>query len=180
MSLLQALADEPVRLDPFGDVHVEGLRAACSRDAAIWDIYPVSLLPEHFDATLASLRALGDQRLMFAVQHQGDVVGMTSYIKPQPDEGVVEIGGTYIAPEVRGGPFNRTMKALMIEHAFALDYRHVRFRIDTRNRRSMRAVEKLGARPVTVLMRDMVTWTGFVRDTAVYELSPADWRRERA
>jgi len=60
----------------------------------------------------------------------------------------------------------------MINHAFALGYAHLRFRI--RNRLSMHAGEKLGARPVILLERDMVTWTGIVRDAAVHELTPAD------
>jgi RimJ/RimL family protein N-acetyltransferase len=174
MSLLTVLADPPVRLEPFADAHVEGLRAACAQDEAIWDIYPVSLAPAHFDATLADLR-MKRNRLIFAVLDGGAVVGTSSYIDAESVAGTVEIGGTYIAPQVRGGPFNRAMKALMIDNAFAQGFHVIRFRVDTRNARSMRAVEKLGAARTNTLIRNMTTWTGYVRDTAVFTLVRESW-----
>ena len=175
MRLLTPLRDPLVWLEPLTDTHVEGLRTACAQDDAIWEIYPVSLAPAHFDTTLPDLRARSN-RLIFAVLDSGDnVVGMTSYIDADSAAGTVEIGGTYIAPQVRGGPFNRAMKTLMIENAFAQGFHTIRFRVDTRNARSMRAVEKLGAVRTDTLIRHMTTWTGYMRDTAVLTLTREGW-----
>ncbi|MBV8238541.1 MAG: GNAT family N-acetyltransferase [Sphingomonas sp.] len=171
--LTTILTDGPVRLVPFTDDHVEGLRAACAADPDIWEIYPLSMMGEHFAPSLQFIRAMPGWTT-FAVLDGEEIVGMTSYIAVAPPD-AVEIGATYIAPHVRGGPFNRAMKRLLIDHAFANGYRTIEFRVDTRNGRSMRAVEKLGATKTGVLEKNLQTWTGYVRDTAIFSLSRADW-----
>ena len=99
---------------------------------------------------------------------------MTNFINPDAF-GVVEIGGTYISPSVRGTGFNRGMKKLLVEHAFANGFTRIEFRVDTRNTRSMAAVAKLGAAREGTLRRNRVTWTGYVRDTAIFGLLRDEW-----
>lgn len=173
--LLSLLELGPVRLEPFEDVHVEGLRNACQADQDVWAIYPMNFAGDGFTPSLAVMRASPDF-VMFAVVEvaSGEVVGMTSFIRPTM-YGVVEIGGTYIHPRVRGGPFNRSMKKVMIEHAFSCGFAKVEFRVDTRNTRSMAAVSKLGAIQEGVIRQNMVTWTGYRRDTAVFGLLENEW-----
>ncbi len=67
------------------------------------------------------------------------------------------------------------MKRLMLERAFASGFGRVQFSIDTRNLRSMRAIEKIGAVREGTLRRHRVTWTGYVRDTAVYSILAEDY-----
>ncbi|WP_280281027.1 GNAT family N-acetyltransferase [Sphingomonas sp. CBMAI 2297] len=176
------MAGSRVRLAPFGDAHVEPLRAACAEDPEIWEIYPVGMAGAHFDPSLRLLRAMPGWTMFAVLDRQaagsGDaekLVGMTSYIPVPGADDAIEIGATYIAPDVRGGPFNTEMKQLMIERAFARGYAAIQFRIDTRNARSRRAVEKLGAGLMEVRGADLTTWTGHVRDTAVYRLARGDW-----
>jgi RimJ/RimL family protein N-acetyltransferase len=166
-----------VRLEPLDAGHIEGLRAACGRDTDIWKIYPVSWDPEHFDQALAAAEAFHRLKgwVRFAVLDQGVVVGMTNYIMPDPANGVTEIGGTYIEPSVRATGLNRTMKKLMIDHAFACGFARIEFRVDMRNARSMAAVRKLGAVHEGTLRRNRITWTGYVRDTAVFGLLRDEW-----
>lgn len=163
-----------VRLAPLAPEHVEPLRAACAEDPEIWDIYPVSMLDEHFDRTIAQWMAARDW-VNFAALRGDEIVGMTSYIRPDPKFGVLEIGGTYLAPRVRGTGYNRTMKKLMIEHAFACGYERIDFRVDERNQRSQAAVLKLGATREGLLRRDRVTWTGHLRNTCVFGLLRGEW-----
>ncbi len=175
VDLLTTLELGPVRLEPFDDKHVEGLRTACQADQEIWKIYPMNFAGDGFMPSLAVMRASPDF-VMFAVieRASGEVVGMTSFIRPTM-YGVVEIGGTYIDPRVRGGPFNRDMKKAMIEHAYSCGFAKVEFRVDTRNARSMAAVSKLGAKQEGILRQNMVTWTGYRRDTAVFGLLESEW-----
>ena len=175
VNLLTRLEGGGIVLEPFADRHVEVLRDACAADPEVWSIYPVNFGGEGFDAALGIMRANPDF-LMFAVidAASGDCVGMTSYIRPTMFA-VVEIGGTYIHPRVRGGAFNRAMKKLMIEHAFGCGFVKVEFRVDTRNERSMAAVLKLGAMREGVQRQNMVTWTGYRRDTAVFGLLKDEW-----
>lgn len=177
MALLQPLSDPPVGLTPFTEAHIEPLRSACAEDPDIWEIYPISLFGEHFDGSLAFL-ATRPGWLRFAALDGQTVIGMTNFINPDAQAGTVEIGGTYIAPSVRGTGFNRKMKTLLIDHAFGQGIHTVVFRVDTRNGRSMRAVEKLGAKRVATLEKNLTTWTGYVRDTAVFHLTQGDWAHQ--
>lgn len=173
--LLTPLTRGPVSLVPFADEHVEALRIACAADPDIWEIYPMNFAGDCFNPALAIMRASSDF-LMFAViaVETGKLVGMTSYIRPNLF-GVTEIGGTYIHPNVRGGPFNRAMKSVMIEHAFSCGFVKIEFRVDTRNKRSMAAVLKLGAMREGTIRQNMVTWTGYRRDTALFGLLKDEW-----
>lgn len=171
-----ALEDGDVRIIPFAPDHIEPLRAACAKDQDIWDIYPVNMLDDDFDEQLKSFHG-EDGWVRFTVFRGDQVVGTTSYIQPSPANGTVMIGGTYIEPSVRGSDFNRRMKKLMIDHAFASGYWRIEFTIDTRNKRSMAAVLKLGATREGTLRRNRVTWTGYVRDTAVFGLLKEEWEK---
>lgn len=173
--LSATLEQGPVRLEPLQEQHLEPLRAACAEDQEIWDIYPVSMLDENFDKAIEAFHDTTNW-VRFAVINTdtGKLVGMTNYINPDQFS-VVEIGGTYIAPSVRGSGFNGIMKKLMIDHAFAHDFTRIEFRVDTRNKRSMAAVLKLGAQQEGILRKNRITWTGYVRDTAVFGLLKSEW-----
>ncbi|QLC25187.1 GNAT family N-acetyltransferase [Parasphingopyxis algicola] len=175
--LAAPLSGGNVRLELRTEDHREGLRAACAADPAIWEIYPFSMLGEHFDPGFDRIGELSRTRgwVNYAVLDGDTVVGMTNYIEPGRFQPVLEIGGTYIVPEVRGGPFNRTMKTLMIDHAIACGYTRIEFRVDARNKRSMAAVLKLGATHEGTLRQNRITWTGYVRDTAIFGLLADEW-----
>ncbi len=68
----------------------------------------------------------------------------------------------------------------MLAHAFdgelfGAPAHRVEFMVDVRNFRSQAAVRKLGATQEGVLRRNKVTWTGHVRDTAVFSIIAEDW-----
>lgn len=174
--LSKILENGPVRLEPLADQHLQPLRAACAEDQEIWDIYPVSMLDENFDKAIQSFHNTSNW-VRFAVinSETNTVVGMTNYINPDQTTKVTEIGGTYIAPSVRGSGFNDIMKKLMIDHAFACGFTRIEFRVDTRNKRSMAAVLKLGATHEGTLRKNRITWTNYVRDTAVFGLLKEEW-----
>lgn len=170
------LTEGEVALVPLAEAHREQLRAACAADTAIWEIYPVNLTGDGFDPGFAAMLATPG-RLAFAVLAGGELVGTTSYLNVSPADRALEIGGTYLAPAVRGRGVNDAIKRLSIGHAVACGYRRIEFRVDTRNRRSMAAVAKLGARLEGVLRKNRVTWTGYARDTAFYSILAEEWQR---
>ncbi len=177
--LARPLAEGPVRLELLEERHLVGLRAACAQDRDVWEIYPVNMLDEGFEQAMAEFHSLPNW-VRFAVRNaeaDNEIVGMTNYINADPVNGVVEIGGTYIAPSVRGSGFNDVMKKLMIDHAFASGYRKLEFRIDGRNKRSQAAVLKLGALHEGTMRKNRITWTGFTRDTEVFGLFEEEWKR---
>ncbi|MBV7266481.1 GNAT family N-acetyltransferase [Erythrobacter sp. WH131] len=174
-SLSKVLESANVRIEPFAAHHVEPLRTACAEDQEIWKIYPVNMIGEDFDKAMAAFHSLENWvRFALVDLKQDRLVGTSNYINPDAF-GVVEIGGTYIAPSVRGTGFNKVMKTLMIDHAYACGFTKIEFRVDTRNERSMAAVLKLGTKQEGVLRQNRVTWTGYRRDTAVFGLLQNEW-----
>lgn len=177
-ALRQPLSLGRVTLELYDDArHRAGLFEACQEDPEIWQIYPINLFGEAFDDSIAIFHNRADWVHYIVIDNgqDGRIVGMTNYIAPDEDAKVVEIGGTYIAPSVRGTGFNRTMKKLMIEHAFAAGFETILWKVDVRNKRSQAAVLKLGARFDHIVERDRVTWTGHVRDSAVFAMKQDEW-----
>lgn len=173
MTLSAPMVDGALSLLPFAPEHVAPLRLACEQDRDIWAIYPVNMLGDDFDAEIT--RFHGGNAVRFAVLWQGRVVGTTAYLNPDPANGTVMIGATYIEPAVRGSGLNAAMKRLMLDRAFAEGFWRIEFTVDTRNTRSMAAMAKLGATLEGTLRRNRVTWTGHVRDTALYSILAEEW-----
>jgi RimJ/RimL family protein N-acetyltransferase len=164
----------PLRLEPLEERHRAPLKAACAEDRDIWAIYPVSFGADRFDAQFDIILA-APGRINFAVIDAGRLVGMSAYLGLDSDNASVEIGSTYLRPDVRGTGLNRRLKDLMIGHAFASGIDRIIFRVDDRNARSKAAVLKLGAVQEGLLRKDRVTWTGHVRDTAIFSILAGEW-----
>lgn len=175
MSLAAPMSDGEISIEPLAQQHREALRAACAEDAEIWQIYPVSFAGDAFDDAFEACLGQAGQA-SFAILLANQLVGMSSYLGIDRANRALEIGRTYIAPHVRGTGLNGRVKRLMLIRAFAEGFMRVEFRVDTRNGRSMAALEKLGAVREGTLRRNRVTWTGFTRDTAVYSLLADEWR----
>jgi RimJ/RimL family protein N-acetyltransferase len=170
--LFVPLAAGNLRLEPLGEGHREALRQICAQDPDIWVIYPYSMLGDHFDPAFDTM--LAGARHCYAIFDNGTLVGCTSWYALDADNKAVAIGSTFLAPAVRGGTFNLRLKRLMIGHARACGIVRIVFDVDTRNTRSAAAIRKLGAKLDGVLRQNRITWTGHVRDTAVYSLLPGE------
>jgi RimJ/RimL family protein N-acetyltransferase len=174
----KVLENRWVRLEPMGEGHREDLRAACNADPATWtDLYPYSMAGEHFDPMWA--RMTGDveagRTIALAVVVDGRCRGISCYSGIDAANSVVEIGGTYYAPDLRGGAVNPAAKRLMLGHGFEAGARRIVFRVDATNGRSRAAVLKLGATEEGVLRQDRVTWTGRIRDTVMFSILAGEW-----
>jgi RimJ/RimL family protein N-acetyltransferase len=112
-------------------------------DPLIWDQHPDSdRYKEHvFRQFFAD--ALNSRGALVAIDRAtGQIIGSSRY--HDIDATNVEIGWTFLARPYWGGKYNGEMKRLMLEHAFQSVVRVV-FVIGPNNRRSRRAVEKIGA-----------------------------------
>jgi RimJ/RimL family protein N-acetyltransferase len=171
-ALYVPLADADLRLEPLAERHRESLRTVAAADTEIWIMYPYSMLGEHFDPVFAAM--LAGARQVYAVYHGENLVGCTSWYDHDPVNKAVAIGGTFLHPDVRGSGFNLRLKRLMITHARACGIVRIVFDVDVRNKRSQAAVLKLGAKLDGVMRKNRITWTGHVRDTAVFSLLPGE------
>ena len=142
----------PLRADDFDELYAAGA------DPLLWEQHPDSerwredSFRTYFDAHLASGGGLA-----IVDRASGTLIGASRYDNYDGDQSEVEIGWTFLARPYWGGAYNADLKRIMLEHAFkAVDT--VVFLVDPQNRRSRRAVEKLGANE-----------TGTRRGMALYE-----------
>jgi RimJ/RimL family protein N-acetyltransferase len=89
---------------------------------------------------------------------------------------VLHIGWTWIGHDFQGTGLNANMKFLMLQYAFeTLAFEKVEFRIDERNQKSTKAVEKLGATLEGILHKDTLMKDGFRRSTSCYGILKDRW-----
>ncbi len=175
-----------VRLEPYQEALKEEVRTALDCDSAGWNLFAMSGQAEHFEGWWAGLQAQmrTGQWVAYAIRDltvaAEPVVGTSSFLNIKPDRQCVEIGGTFLHPDVRSGHVNAASKLLMLAHAFERGARRVEFLTDLRNLRSQAALAKLGAVREGVLRRDRVTWTGHVRDSVVFSVTDLDWSAVQA
>jgi RimJ/RimL family protein N-acetyltransferase len=171
-----------VRMEPLTPEHKEEVRAAIDCDEGAWSIMLVNPVGAGFEEYwAASCGAPLTERMPYAIRRLSDrrVVGISAYFTTSAKHGGVEIGATFLSPDVRAGAVNPESKILMLGHAFESGAVRVQFNVDSRNARSQAAVTKLGAVREGVLRRDRRTWNGHIRDTVVFSILDSEWPKVR-
>ena len=163
------MSGDGCRAEPFSEQYREPLKAVCAEDGEIWQIYANNFGPGGFDDSIDRYTSNPANRT-FVLFDGDELAGMSSYLGIDPNRQVLEIGGTYYRPKLRGTGFNRRVKDMMLRRAFDCGIRRVEFRVDRRNMRSQGAMKKLGAVREGLLRADRITWTGHVRDTVLFAI----------
>src|SRR5437762_12135395 len=172
--LEEPMSGDSCRAELFSEKHHDALKVACAEDGEIWDIYANDFGPDGFDKRMSAYRSSPRKRT-FVLFDGEQLAGMSSYLGIDEGRQVLEIGGTYYRPQLRGTGFNRRVKDMMLKRAFDCGIRRVEFRVDIRNARSQAAMTKLGAVREGVLRADRITWTGHVRDTVLFAILQDEW-----
>jgi RimJ/RimL family protein N-acetyltransferase len=143
LDLQPTLTGELLTLRPLRSDDWDALFAVAN-DRLIWEQHPEHdrwtepVFRRFFDGALASKGAL-----VALDRTSGAIIGSSRYFGYDPDKREVEIGWSFLARRCWGGTYNGEMKRLMLLHAFPWVDR-VLFIIGPENRRSRRAVEKIG------------------------------------
>lgn len=96
--------------------------------------------------------------------------------EPSGHPDVAEIGSTWLTPAVHGQGHNVEAKLLMLKHAFDVwKVARVTLKTDARNRRSRRAIERLGARFEGIRRAHVKASDGTIRDTAYFSIIADEW-----
>ena len=162
--LQPTLRGELLALRPLAEDDFDALFAVAS-DPLIWeqhpdwDRYKEEVFREFFRGAMAS----GGAFLVTDVR-DGRVIGSSRYHGYDPEASEVEIGWTFLARDCWGGAYNAEMKRLMLDHAFRFVERVVLV-IGSRNFRSQRAAEKIGA------VRREVRVDALGREKLVFEIA---------
>ncbi|MDT0557267.1 GNAT family protein [Ichthyenterobacterium sp. W332] len=108
-------------------------------------------------------------------------VGSTRFGLINRKNKVLHIGWTWISKPLQGSGLNTSIKFLMLQYAFeTLKFDKVEFRIDERNIRSRKAVEKIGGTLEGILRKDTLMQDGFKRSTCCYGILKEEWPQIKA
>ena len=110
-------------------------------------------------------------------KRQNAYAGCTRFGLIDKKNQVLHIGWTWIGHFFQGTGLNQNVKFLMLQYAFeTLEFERVEFRIDERNLKSRKAVEKLGATLEGILRKDKLMQDGFRRSTCCYGILNEEWK----
>jgi N-acetyltransferase len=174
-----------VVLEPLRAEHEEPLGRAAA-DERVWRYMRViASEPEAFHRWFgeAMTAAAGGTEAPFCIVRRADgaVVGSSRYLSLRPDDRVLEIGHSWIAPNAWGSGANTEAKLLLLGHAFEqLGCLRVEFKTDASNARSRAALAALPAQFEGVFRKHMLVRDGRRRDSAWYSVIDDDWPAVRA
>ncbi|MFF2480292.1 GNAT family N-acetyltransferase [Paenibacillus sp. NPDC058071] len=180
-----ALKGTRAGLYPMEEEHAERLLEA-GQDPAIWNVFMEPL--QTIEDVLRYIRKAKQQEaagtcLPFVIADLNDnrIVGSTRFFDLSVHDRGLEIGHTWLHPSVWRTRINTECKYLLLRDAFErLDMLRVQLKADSRNARSLAAIERLGAVKEGVLRNHRVLHDGYVRDTVMYSITKQEWPQVKA
>ncbi len=99
----------------------------------------------------------------------------------QPLNRKLEIGSTWLHPDYWGSEVNLECKLLMLTYCFEkAGALRVQFKTDEDNKRSRKAIEKIGGKFEGIFRHDMLRDNGTNRNSAYYSIINLEWSNVKA
>lgn len=167
------------------EAHAVGLLATyrAAPDRRNWTYLPDEM-PEsevEFRARLEA-RAASEDPLFHTILDpaSGAPLGIASYLRIDPGNGVIEVGHLHFGPRLQRAPAATEAMALMMARAFDdLGYRRYEWKCDSLNAPSRAAALRLGF-TFEGIFRNAVVVKGRSRDTAWFSITDTEWPQVRA
>lgn len=180
MNLDFILEDERVKLTPLSLDNFKELVPVASEHKLVQyspsDIETLDSLKNYTEVALKLKEEKSAIPFLIYDKQKKMFAGSTRYMNINWKNQVLHIGSTWIGRKFQGTGLNTHMKKLMLDHAFAtMGFEKVEFRVDERNIKSRKAVEKLGAQLEGILREDVYLLDGFKRNTCCYGLLKREW-----
>jgi len=167
-------------LRPMQESDISGLREI-AYDEDIWRLTTSNISNEE-ELKIYIDTALNDRtrefRYPFTVidKRSNKIAGSTSFGNLSEKDGRVEIGWTWYGKDFRGSGLNKACKFLLLNFAFeTLNFYRVEFKTDVLNKRSRRAMEKIGAKEDGIMRGHMLMRDGRRRDSIYYSILKPEW-----
>jgi len=167
-------------LEPVREDHLKGLMLA-GQDSHLWDFVLFALDDEtsasRFIRYVSTLPEKGEgQAYAIRLNETGEIVGGTGYWHIDHQHRKLEIGGSWVTPKYQKSNVNTEAKYLMLTNAFEnLFCNRVGFNVDTRNKKSLKAIERIGAVKEGIARSDMRMRDGRLRDSVLYSIVKSEW-----
>ena len=163
------------------DKHLSGLWDALGGADAINDLlkyFPNEnyATPDDFDRWLQGARETGGWVTLIAIENATRrIVGMASYMRPDPKNGVVEVGSVAHGPAMKRSPMSTELHYLMAKHVFeGLDYRRYEWKCHNENEPSKVTARRYGFTFEGVFRQHVIS-RGANRDTAWFSMIDSEW-----
>jgi RimJ/RimL family protein N-acetyltransferase len=174
------LEGERAKVAPMQLTHVEELFKA-GRSQEIWNYMPMRVksvddMRELVLQALASKENGVDLPFVIIDQQSNNIVGSTRFLDISAANRNLEIGWTWLSPEVWRTRINTECKYLLLKHCFEeLDTVRVQIKADGRNERSLNAIERIGAKREGTLRKHRIMHDGYIRDTVFFSIIAEEW-----
>lgn len=174
------LEGEFVRLEPM---RVDHLPALCKAglDESLWE-WTANVVKDESDIERYVRAALADQMQGVSLPYvtieseSGTIVGSTRFGNLDVTHRRAEIGWTWINPRWQRTFVNTEAKLLMLTHAFETwKCIRVELKTDVLNKKSRKAIKRLGAKEEGVFRNHMITETGRFRDSVYFSIIESEW-----
>lgn len=136
---------------------------------------------EEFNAWIEGARAnLSFVTLVARENATGKIVGMASYMRPDPKNGVIEVGSVAHGLAMKRSPMSTELHYLMAKHVFDdLDYRRYEWKCHNENEPSKVTAIRYGFTFEGVFRQHIIS-RGANRDTAWFSMIDGEWPVIRA
>lgn len=136
-------------------------------------------LVEYFDFCLNSKKEKKLYPLIIISKEGHNPIGLTMFGNMNFQSKRIEIGWTWIGEKFQGTGINAICKELLLKYCFQdLDLRRVEFKIDIKNLKSQKAIEKIGAIKEGLLRNYNIQSYGESEGTYVYSIIKEEWKRK--
>lgn len=128
--------------------------------------------------TIAITHKTDGMQIPFIIKEKlsGDVLGTTRIGDIDLVNRNVEIGWTWLSPTVWRTKVNTECKYLLLQYCFEqLEVLRVQFSISGQNKRSQKAVERIGAVKEGVFRKHRVKADGTIHDNLFYSILDSEW-----
>jgi len=172
------LTGKHVRLEPMTEAHISGL-AVIGVGHSFWQYMLYGNMNTEADMrdwVKDILNRTADVPFVAIHLESGRVAGATRYLNIMPHDRGLEVGGTWYGPEFQRTALNTECKYLLFGHAFeTLGAIRLQLKTDSRNERSQKAIERIGAKKEGVLRNHMILPGGYFRHSVFYSVLDTEW-----
>lgn len=173
------------KLVPLNREHTQALFEA-GNYPEIWTYMPQNSssledMEEIVEGALAQMVTGAELPFSIVDQMSGKIVGSTRFLDISPANRSLEIGWTWLTPEVWRTRINTECKYLLLKHCFeTLGTIRVQLKTDSRNLRSQAAMERIGAIREGVLRKHRILPDGYIRDSVYFSIVDDEWPKVKA
>ncbi len=174
------LEDEWVRLEPLEEKHYE-LLLPVAMHTDLWSFTSANIkepgdFKKYFETALLEKQQKRSYPFAYYNKQTNQYAGSTRFGNIDLANKKLEIGWTWIHPDLHGTGFNKHAKFLLLSFGFEqLQLNRIELKTSLLNLRSQKAMLKIGAVKEGVLRRHSINDDGTVRDTVYFSFIREEW-----